>query len=84
MANSTRSFLAETRHSKLRDGEAYAVEELRAEICSAILAAETGLPLSQIHVDNYVAYLAHWLEVVSDDPMGIFPVIKNAGSMAEF
>ncbi|WP_353850368.1 hypothetical protein [Janthinobacterium sp.] len=60
------------------------MEELRAEICSAILAAETGLPLSQIHIDNYAAYLAHCIDVVLDDPMGTFSATKDPGSMAKF
>lgn len=51
--------------------EAYAVEELRAEICSAILAAETGVPMSQAHIDNHAAYLKCWVKVVAADPMAI-------------
>ncbi|MGK5028803.1 ArdC family protein [Janthinobacterium sp. MDT1-19] len=64
--------------------EAYAVEELRAEICSAILAAETGVPMSQSHIDNHAAYLQHWIKAVSTDPMAIFSAAKDAELMAEY
>lgn len=64
--------------------EAYAVEELRAEICSAILAAETGVPMTQSHIDNHAAYLQHWIKAVSNDPMAIFSAAKDAELMAEY
>jgi len=64
--------------------EAYAVEELRAEICSAILAAETGVPMSQAHIDNHAAYLKHWVRVVAADPMAIFSAAKDAEAMVGY
>lgn len=64
--------------------EAYAVEELRAEICSAILAAETGVPMGQAHIANHAAYLQHWIKVVAADPMAIFSAAKDAELMAEY
>nr|WP_315400922.1 zincin-like metallopeptidase domain-containing protein [uncultured Duganella sp.] len=64
--------------------QAYAVEELRAEICSAILAAETGVPMGQAHLDNHRAYLQHWVAVVVADPMAIFSAAKDAELMAEY
>lgn len=64
--------------------EAYAVEELRAEICSAILAAETGVPMTQAHIDNHAAYLKSWLKVVAADPMAIFSAAKDAEAMAAY
>jgi antirestriction protein ArdC len=64
--------------------EAYAVEELRAEICSAILAAETGVPMTQAHIDNHAAYLKHWVKVVAADPMAIFSAAKDAENMAGY
>lgn len=64
--------------------EAYAVEELRAEICSAILAAETGVPTSQAHIDNHAAYLKHWVRAVAADPMAIFSAAKDAEAMAGY
>lgn len=64
--------------------EAYAMEDLRAEICSAILSAETGVPLSQTHIDNHAAYLKHWVKVVAADPMAIFSAAKDAELMAQY
>ncbi|CAH0229556.1 DNA primase TraC [Massilia sp. Bi118] len=64
--------------------EAYAVEELRAEICSAILAAETGVPMSQAHIDNHAAYLNYWVKAVAADPMAIFSAAKDAELMAGY
>lgn len=70
--------------SKKWGDEAYAVEELRAEICSAILSAETGVPMSQAHLDNHAAYLQSWLKVVAADPMAIFSAARDAEHMAGY
>ena len=70
--------------SKKWGDEAYAMEELRAEICSAILAAETGVPMSQAHIDNHAAYLKSWIKVVAADPMAIFSAAKDAELMAGY
>lgn len=70
--------------SKKWGDEAYAMEELRAEISSAILAAETGVPMSQAHIDNHAAYLKSWIKVVAADPMAIFSAAKDAELMAGY
>lgn len=64
--------------------EAFAMEELRAEFSSAILAAETGVPMTQAHIDNHAAYLRHWLKAVEADPMAIFSAAKDAEHMAQY
>jgi antirestriction protein ArdC len=64
--------------------EAYAVEELRAQICSAILAAETGVPMSQAHIVNHAAYLTGWLKAIKRDPMALFTAAKDAEKMADY
>jgi antirestriction protein ArdC len=68
--------------------EAYAAEELRAEICSAILAAELGIEMSEAqrekHLANHAAYLQSWIKAVSSDPMAIFTAAKDAERMAEY
>lgn len=64
--------------------EAYAVEELRAQICSAILAAETGVPMSQAHIMNHAAYLNGWLKAIKRDPMALFTAAKDAEKMADY
>ncbi|MES2242116.1 MAG: zincin-like metallopeptidase domain-containing protein [Pseudomonadota bacterium] len=66
--------------------EAYAVEELRAEIASAILASETGVPMSQDpkHLENHAAYLRSWIKAIKNDPMAIFSAAKDADLMANY
>lgn len=57
--------------------DAYAFEELVAEIGSAYVSAELGVPQSE-DTTNTVAYLASWLRVLKGDHHAIF----RAGSMA--
>ncbi len=66
--------------------EAYAVEELRAEIASAILASETGVPMSQDqkHLENHAAYLRSWIKAIKNDPMAVFSAAKDADLMANY
>ena len=64
--------------------QAYALEELRAEICSAILASETGVPMSAASIANHAAYLNSWVKAIEGDPMAIFTAAKDADLMAEY
>jgi antirestriction protein ArdC len=66
--------------------EAYSLEELRAEICSAIMAAETGVPMSQDadHIGRHASYLNSWIKVIGNDPMAIFSAAKDADRMASY
>ncbi len=64
--------------------EAYALEELRAEICSAILASETEVPMSAASIANHAAYLSSWVKAIEGDPMAIFTAAKDADLMAEY
>lgn len=69
---------------------AYALEELRAEIASAILSDATGLsarcsPESmKAHVENHSAYLRSWIKAIERDPMAVFSAAKDAEAMAEY
>jgi antirestriction protein ArdC len=69
---------------------AYALEELRAEIASAILSDSTGLsarcsPESmKAHVENHSAYLRSWIKAIEKDPMAVFAAAKDAEAMAEY
>lgn len=73
----------EALHERWGD-EAYALEELRAEICSAIMAAETGVPMSQAHIDNHAAYLNSWIKAISNNPMALFSAAKDAELMSAY
>jgi antirestriction protein ArdC len=56
--------------------EAYAMEELVAELSSAILGAELGLPVD--HLDHHASYLASWLRVLKADSRAILTVAAKA------
>lgn len=56
--------------------EAYAMEELVAELSAAILGAELGLPVE--HLDHHASYLASWLRVLKADSRAILTVAARA------
>jgi antirestriction protein ArdC len=60
--------------------EAYAMEELVAELSSAILGAELGLPVD--HLDDHASYLASWLKVLKGDSRAILTVAAKAEEAA--
>lgn len=70
--------------------EAYSLEELRAEISSALICHETGVAAKcspeqmKAHVDNHSAYLRSWIKAIEKDPMAIFSAAKDAEQMAEY
>jgi antirestriction protein ArdC len=69
------------RHMAGRFGsEAYAMEELVAELSSAILGAELGLPVD--HLDHHASYLASWLKVLKADSRAILTVAAKAEEAA--
>ena len=55
-------------------------------MCSAILAAETGVPMSQDadHIKQHASYLNSWVKAISNDPMAIFSAAKDADRMASY
>jgi len=61
---------------------AYAAEELIAELSSAILGAELGLPVA--HLDNHASYIDHWLQLLRDDDRAILTAAARAEEAAEF
>ncbi|MEO5670115.1 MAG: zincin-like metallopeptidase domain-containing protein [Ramlibacter sp.] len=71
---------------------AYSMEELRAELCSAYLAAETGVAhhagqdteAAERHLGNHAAYIKSWIEVLKKDPLAIFAAAKDADLMATY
>jgi antirestriction protein ArdC len=60
--------------------EVYAMEELVAELSSAILGAELGLPVE--HLDHHASYVASWLKVLKADSRAIFTVAAKAEEAA--
>lgn len=62
--------------------EAYAAEELVAELGSAILGAELGLPVD--HLDDHAAYLGHWLGILRADPKALLTIASKADEAATY
>jgi antirestriction protein ArdC len=62
---------------------AYAMEELVAEIGSAFLCAELGIPNSDDR-SNMTAYLSSWLDVLQRDHNAIFTASSAASWAADF
>lgn len=62
--------------------EAYAMEELVAELGSAFLCAD--LNITPEVRDDHAAYLANWLKVLKDDKRAIFTAASHASKAAEY
>jgi antirestriction protein ArdC len=60
--------------------EAYAREELIAEICSAFLCAQFGIVPQVRHTD----YLGHWLQILKSDARAIFHAASQASKASDF
>jgi antirestriction protein ArdC len=63
--------------------EAYSMEELVAEIGSAFLCAELGIPQAD-DLSNVTAYLASWLSVLQRDHNAIFTASSAASRAADY
>jgi antirestriction protein ArdC len=61
--------------------EAYAREELRAELASAFLAAETGL---SSNTDHHAAYVGSWIKALKADRREIFKAASDASKIVSF
>lgn len=59
---------------------AYAAEELVAELSSAMLGAELGLPVA--HLDSHASYIEHWLKLLKDDERAILTAAAKAEEAA--
>ena len=55
---------------------AYAMEELVAELASAMIGADLGLPVD--HLDDHASYIATWLKVLEADPRAILTAAAKA------
>jgi antirestriction protein ArdC len=68
--------------SKRFSSQAYAMEELVAELGSAFLCADLGLALEPR--DDHAAYIANWLEVLRNDKHAIFTAASHAQRAPDF
>jgi antirestriction protein ArdC len=62
--------------------EAYAAEELIAEVGSAFLCADLGITLEPR--DDHASYLAFWLKLLRSDSRAIFTAAAHAQRAADF
>ena len=62
--------------------EAYAVEELVAELGAAFIAGQLGLP-SEPRADH-APYIASWLKVLKSDSLAIFTAASRAQAAADY
>ena len=58
--------------------EAYAKEELRAEIGSSFLMQDLGLSYDDRHSQQHMAYVQNWISVLEKDPNELFRAIRDA------
>jgi antirestriction protein ArdC len=67
--------------SKSFGDDAYAKEELRAEIGSMMLAAEQGIPHDP---SQHAAYVASWIKALKDDKNEIFRAAADASKACDY
>jgi hypothetical protein len=58
---------------------AYAMEELRAELASAFVASELGIPTN---IPHHASYIARWIKPLKDDKREIFRAAADAQRIA--
>ena len=61
--------------------EAYAKEELCAEIASMMIATTIGLPHN---TENHASYCASWIKILQDDPREIFKAASAASKIKDY
>jgi antirestriction protein ArdC len=59
---------------------AYAMEELRAELASAFIASELGIPTE---IPHHASYIANWLRPLKEDKREIFRAAADAQRIAD-
>lgn len=64
--------------------ENYAKEELKAEIGSSFLMQELDLTYDDTHIQNHLAYVQSWIDVLKKDPNELFRAIKDANKIVEY
>jgi antirestriction protein ArdC len=62
--------------------EAYAMEELVAELGAAFLCADLGVTPEPR--DDHAHYVAHWLKVLKSDKKAIFTAASKAQAAVDF
>ena len=66
-----------------KSSEAYAREELVAEIGSMFVSAETGIQQTKEHFANHASYVDFWVKAVEKDPNALFRAVSQAQKASE-
>ena len=61
--------------------KSYAMEELRAELASAFIGNELGIPAQ---IDQHASYVGSWLDVLRQDKREVFRAAADAQRIADF
>ena len=62
----------------------YAKEELRADIGAAFFMADFGLEFDESHVQNHLAYIQSWAEVLKNDKNVLLEAVKDAEMINDY
>ena len=81
LGHSTRHPTRLHRESGPFGSEAYAREELRAEIASWMVSVELGIPHD---TKNHASYVDNWQKVLKDDPFEIVRACRDAEKIMEY
>lgn len=64
--------------------DAYAKEELVAEVSSMFISQDTGIRLDDRHIENHSAYIKSWKKHIESDPNYLFEAIGLASKAADY
>lgn len=64
--------------------EAYAFEELVAEISSCFLSVNLQMGQDQSHIDNHKAYVQSWIKVIREQPDTLVKAVQQAEAAANY
>jgi antirestriction protein ArdC len=62
--------------------EAYAREELCAEISACYIGVELGLPVT--HLDNHASYIASWIKILKHDERALLSAAAKAEAASDY
>jgi antirestriction protein ArdC len=65
-----------------RFGDEKYAEELVAELASAIIGADLGLPVD--HLDDHASYISHWLRILKADSKALLTIASKADEAATY
>ena len=64
--------------------QAYAYEELVAEMCSAFMSADLAAEATPEHIENHKAYIQSWIKAIREKPETLVKAIKDAQEAAAY